>query len=166
MPTGCAARSRASIDFMPERSRRVASVPVISGKARFGAVVMDEQHLAAALRYVSLNPVRARLVARAQDWRWSSTRAHVRGDSDSALSSLVVACWRASPTPTIHATSFAYDGFDRLATGDNHERTARSYSESYGGRKCALNASAANPTVGVLEEWRASRRRQLLYAKP
>jgi putative transposase len=38
-------------------------------QGRFGAVAMDEQHLAAALRYVALNPVRARLVARAQDWR-------------------------------------------------------------------------------------------------
>src|SRR5271166_4310953 len=51
-------------------------------QGRFGAVAMDEQHLAAALRYVSLNPVRARLVKRAQDWRWSSTRAHLRGRDD------------------------------------------------------------------------------------
>jgi putative transposase len=51
-------------------------------QGRFGAVAMDEQHLAAALRYVSLNPVRARLVQRAQDWRWSSTRAHLRQKDD------------------------------------------------------------------------------------
>ncbi|QPF89635.1 transposase [Bradyrhizobium commune] len=51
-------------------------------QGRFGAVAMDEEHLAAALRYVSLNPVRARLVARAQDWRWASTRAHLRGKRD------------------------------------------------------------------------------------
>jgi putative transposase len=51
-------------------------------QGRFGAVVMDEEHLASALRYVSLNPVRARLVKRAQDWRWSSTRAHLRGRED------------------------------------------------------------------------------------
>ena len=51
-------------------------------QGRFGAAVMDEPHLAAALRYVSLNPVRARLVERAQDWRWSSTRAHLRGKDD------------------------------------------------------------------------------------
>src|SRR6266704_2694218 len=51
-------------------------------QGRFGAVAMDEAHLAAALRYVSLNPVRARLVERAQDWRWSSTRAHLRGKDD------------------------------------------------------------------------------------
>jgi len=51
-------------------------------QGRFGAVAMDEAHLAAALRYVSLNPVRARLVERAQDWRWASTRAHLRGKDD------------------------------------------------------------------------------------
>src|SRR3954453_5458807 len=51
-------------------------------QGRFGAVALDEAHLAAALRYVSLNPVRARLVERAQDWRWSSTRAHLRGKDD------------------------------------------------------------------------------------
>lgn len=51
-------------------------------QGRFGAVVMDEAHLAAALRYVSLNPVRARLVKRARDWRWASTRAHLAGKDD------------------------------------------------------------------------------------
>ncbi|WP_315759477.1 MULTISPECIES: transposase [unclassified Bradyrhizobium] len=51
-------------------------------QGRFGAVAIDEAHLAAALRYVSLNAVRARLVTRAQDWAWSSTRAHLRDRDD------------------------------------------------------------------------------------
>jgi len=51
-------------------------------QGRFGAVVMDEDHLAAALTYVMLNPVRARLVGRARDWRWSSARAYARGIDD------------------------------------------------------------------------------------
>ena len=55
-------------------------------QGRFGAVAMDEEHLVAALRYVSLNPVRARLVSRAQDWQWSSTRAHLRGKEDGITS--------------------------------------------------------------------------------
>ena len=38
-------------------------------QGRFGAVLMDEAHLASAVRYVSLNPVRARLVERAEAWR-------------------------------------------------------------------------------------------------
>ncbi len=51
-------------------------------QGRFSSVAMDEQHLCAALRYVALNPVRARLVARAEDWRWSSVGAHYSGDDD------------------------------------------------------------------------------------
>jgi len=38
--------------------------------------------MVSALRYVSLNPVRARLVDRARDWRWSSVRAHLGGRDD------------------------------------------------------------------------------------
>ncbi len=48
-------------------------------QSRYGSVAMDEEHLMAAARYVALNPVRARLVARAQDWRWSSVGAHLAG---------------------------------------------------------------------------------------
>jgi len=51
-------------------------------QARFASVVMDEPHLMAAVRYVALNPVRARLVERATDWRWSSARAHLSGRDD------------------------------------------------------------------------------------
>ena len=51
-------------------------------QSRFGSVAMDEAHLLAAVRYVSLNPVRARLAARAQDWPWSSVRAHLAGADD------------------------------------------------------------------------------------
>jgi putative transposase len=43
---------------------------------------MDEAHLIAAARYIALNPVRARLVARPQDWAWSSVRAHLAGRDD------------------------------------------------------------------------------------
>jgi putative transposase len=53
-------------------------------QGRFGAVAMDEAHLAAAVRYVSLNPVRANLVKRARDWRWSSVAAHL-AETDDAL---------------------------------------------------------------------------------
>lgn len=44
-------------------------------QGRFGCVAMDEDHLAAAVRYVAMNPVRAGLAERAVDWPWSSTRA-------------------------------------------------------------------------------------------
>lgn len=44
-------------------------------QGRFGCVAMDEEHLVAAIRYIALNPVRAGLVGRPADWRWSSTAA-------------------------------------------------------------------------------------------
>ena len=51
-------------------------------QGRYGAVAMDETHLAAAARYVALNPVRALLVDRADEWEWSSVRAHLAGKDD------------------------------------------------------------------------------------
>jgi putative transposase len=53
---------------------------------RFSSVVLDDQHLEAALCYVSLNPVRAGLVERAEDWRWSSVRAYLAGKDDALAS--------------------------------------------------------------------------------
>ena len=44
-------------------------------QGRFGCVAMDDEHLAAALVYVALNSVRARLADQARDWRWSSVHA-------------------------------------------------------------------------------------------
>jgi putative transposase len=51
-------------------------------QGRFSSVAMDEAHFVSALRYVALNPVRAGLVERAEDWRWSSTRALIDGADD------------------------------------------------------------------------------------
>jgi putative transposase len=46
------------------------------------AFPMDDNYLLACARYVELNPVRARLVGRAREWRWSSARAHLNGQDD------------------------------------------------------------------------------------
>jgi putative transposase len=51
-------------------------------QGRFGAVVMDEPHLIAAARYIAQSPVIAGLVGRAEDWPWSSVRAHLEGADD------------------------------------------------------------------------------------
>lgn len=51
-------------------------------QGRFGAVAMDEAHLVHAARYVALNPVRARLCDRAEQWEWSSAAAHLAGTDD------------------------------------------------------------------------------------
>jgi putative transposase len=67
-------------------------------QGRFASFPMDEAHVHACLRYVELNPVRAGLVARAVDWRWSSARAHLglAGDglTDAAAGRARVDDWR------------------------------------------------------------------------
>jgi putative transposase len=46
-------------------------------QSRFASFPMDEKHLIACARYVELNPVRAGLAKRPEEWRWSSARAHL-----------------------------------------------------------------------------------------
>ena len=55
-------------------------------QGRFGSVAMDADHLMVAARYVALNPVRARLVKRAQDWPHGSVGAHLAGRDDALVS--------------------------------------------------------------------------------
>ena len=54
-------------------------------QGRFSSAALDDAHFVAATRYVALNPVRARLVACAQDWAWSSARAHLAGRDDALM---------------------------------------------------------------------------------
>jgi putative transposase len=51
-------------------------------QGRFASVAMDDLHLLAAARYVEMNPVRAGLVGRAEEWPWSSAGAYVSGGAD------------------------------------------------------------------------------------
>jgi putative transposase len=46
-------------------------------QGRFMSYPLDESYLFAAIRYIERNPVRAALVKRAEDYRWSSAKAHV-----------------------------------------------------------------------------------------
>jgi putative transposase len=52
---------------------------------RFSSFVMDEQYLLACARYIELNPVRAGLVEKPDQWRWSSARPHVKAKDDSLV---------------------------------------------------------------------------------
>ena len=51
-------------------------------QGRYGAAVMDEDHLVAAFRYILRNPVEARLAATPERWRWSSAAAYLRNADD------------------------------------------------------------------------------------
>jgi putative transposase len=51
-------------------------------QGRFSSCALGPDHVLAAARYIELNPVRARLVARPEDWPWSSARAHLARCAD------------------------------------------------------------------------------------
>jgi putative transposase len=77
---------------------------------RYCSVVMDDDHLITGVRYVSLNPVRARLVARAEDWPWSSVKAHLAGLDDGLV--------------TVKPVLDRVGEFTRLLTADAADGTA------------------------------------------
>jgi len=52
---------------------------------RFYSAPLDQAHLVEALRYVDLNPVRARLTDDPLAYRWSSAQAHVSGQDAAGL---------------------------------------------------------------------------------
>ncbi len=52
----------------------------------FSTTVDEESYLWAVARYIERNPVRAKLVKKAEDYSWSSARAHVLGIKDDVLS--------------------------------------------------------------------------------
>src|SRR5260370_27510688 len=54
-------------------------------QSRFASVAMDEAHLMAAVCYVNLNPVPARLGSRSYDSPWSTARAHLAGVDDNLV---------------------------------------------------------------------------------
>ena len=54
-------------------------------QGRFFSSALDETYLWAAIRYVERNPVRARMVRKAENYRWSSARAHCRFIQDDVL---------------------------------------------------------------------------------
>ena len=51
-------------------------------QGRFSSFIMDEGYLLACTRYVELNPVRAGLVKKPEDWHWSSAGPHMKGKDD------------------------------------------------------------------------------------
>jgi len=66
-------------------AQRINRAQAASGhlfEGRYASYAMDDAHLMVAVRYIENNPVAAGLARRAEDWRWSSARAHVLGRND------------------------------------------------------------------------------------
>lgn len=55
-------------------------------QGRFYSCVLDELYLYSAVRYVENNPVRAKIVAKPHDYKWSSARSHIYKETDTVLS--------------------------------------------------------------------------------
>jgi len=51
-------------------------------QGRFSSFIMEERYLSACTKYIELNPVRAGLVRRPEDWPWSSAGPHTEGKDD------------------------------------------------------------------------------------
>ena len=90
-------------------------------QGRFSSFPMDEGHLYACARYVELNPVRAGLVNKAWQYRWSSAAAHVEGRDDILLKGgpllEMIGDWR---------EYLSKESSDKeVATLERHERTGR-----------------------------------------
>ncbi|MBT7952847.1 MAG: transposase [Gammaproteobacteria bacterium] len=88
---------------------------------RFHSFVMDEQYLLATVRYIELNPVRARLCDRPEEWTWSSVHAHLAGKDD-MLVSVKPMLERINNWQNFLAT---YESSEELTTIRRHSRTGR-----------------------------------------
>ena len=121
-------------------------------RGRFAAVAMDEDHLRAAYRYVSLNPVRARLVKRAADWPWSSARA-LLGAGDDPLTDLSAARKRFANFSDFLASQEDDEAAMRLRKGESVGRPIGSEAflaslEAYTGRRLRALPRAPKPRDG------------------
>ena len=83
---------------------------------------MDEPHLLSAVRYVERNPLRAKLVRRSADWKWSSAAAHLAGRDDDLVT--VAPMLRLVPDWGAYLRSVG-DEEEVAATMRRHESTGR-----------------------------------------
>jgi putative transposase len=86
---------------------------------RFRSYAMDDAHLMVAVRYVENNPVKAGLVENAEDWRWSSARAHLSLGTDP----LTVVAAMAQHIPNWRA--YLLDGLEAADRDEAIERALR-----------------------------------------
>ena len=97
-------------------------------QGRFYSCPLDEPHLWAAVRYVERNPVRAGLVLRAEEYKWSSAQAHCGTAKDALLS-------REFPAPSI-----VEDWSEWLAEDEDAALTDRIRQRTNTGRPCGSPA--------------------------
>lgn len=94
-------------------------------QGRFSSFPMDEQYLIAAAKYIELNPVRARIVNKPEDYKWSRAVAHLQREDDILVKAAplldIVSDWR-----ELLFSDLTEDEYETLRS---HERTGRSPGE-------------------------------------
>ena len=88
VPSGDASLGRAFRDAHQAYAAWMNRKMRVSGhlwQGRYFSCVLDDPHTWSCVRYVERNPVRAGLVARAEDWAWSSAAAHCGRRADPLL---------------------------------------------------------------------------------
>jgi putative transposase len=83
-------------------------------QGRFASYPMDEDYFVQASRYVGLNPVRAGLVARAEDWPWSSVRALLSGRDDALVKTAPLAARVRTDLPRFFEVDVAAEAMKKL----------------------------------------------------
>jgi putative transposase len=90
-------------------------------QGRFGSFPMDEQYLIATARYIELNPARASIVKKPEDYKWSSAQAHLQGEDDILVKVApllsIIPDWR-----ELLASDLSEEEYETLRL---HERTGR-----------------------------------------
>jgi putative transposase len=69
-------------------------------------VIQNDEHLLNVLRYIEANPLRARLVKRAELYPWSSYRVHGLGEASTLVDRLAIFD-ALSPRPQVRARKWA-----------------------------------------------------------
>ena len=92
-PTGDATISRIMQSLLVSHTQRYHRHYKSGGhvwQGRFKSpVIQNDEHLLTVLRYIEANPLRAKIVTRADDYPWSSYRMHGLGETDELVDSLV-----------------------------------------------------------------------------
>ncbi|MCU0577079.1 MAG: transposase, partial [Desulfobacterota bacterium] len=101
-------------------------------QSRFFSCPMDERHVYAAVRYIENNPVRAGMVAAAEDYPWSSARSRING----------------TPDPLLNAHCFltesVRDWREYLAEAADEEERSNLIKATKSGRPCGSEAFIAH----------------------
>jgi putative transposase len=90
-------------------------------QGRFGSFPMDEEYLITTARYIELNPVRAGIAKKPEDYKWSSGQAHLQGEDDILVKVepllSIIPDWR-----ELLASDLSKEEYETLR---RHERTGR-----------------------------------------